>query len=88
MNVLEGASRMQRAGRAMVIIALSAFTLCAIFAAIYAFLPAYFHVSEVFGIVLPLLIAVLWICATTVALGGILWIGGWILEGFFHHHPL
>lgn len=85
MNIQEGASRMQRAGRAMVIIALSAFTLCAVLAAVFAFLPSYLHVSEIFGIVLPLLIAVLWICATASALGGILWIGGWILEGFFHH---
>lgn len=85
MNIQEGASRMQRAGRAMVIIALSAFAVCAVIAAIYAFLPTYFHVSEVFGIVIPLLIAVLWICATASALGAILWIGGWILEGFFHH---
>ncbi|MFP5237924.1 MAG: hypothetical protein ACLGSD_18665 [Acidobacteriota bacterium] len=85
MNIHEGASRMQRAGRAMVIIALSAFVLCAVLAAVYAFLPSYLHVSEIFGIVLPLLIAVLWICATASALGAILWIGGWILEGFFHH---
>lgn len=87
MNVQEGASRMQRAGRAMVILALSAFALCAVLSAVYAFLPAYVHVSEILGIVLPLLIAVLWICATAIGLGAILWIGGWILEGFFHHHP-
>lgn len=87
MNILEGASRMQRAGRALVIIALSAFALCAILSVVYAFLPAYLHVSEIFGIVLPMLIAVLWICAVAIALGAILWVGGWILEGFFHHHP-
>src|SRR5260370_1034327 len=59
MNVIEGAKRMQRAGRALVIIALSAFALCAIGAAVYAFLPSYLHVSEVFTIVLPLLVTVI-----------------------------
>jgi hypothetical protein len=73
MNVIEGAKRMQRAGRALVIVALSAFTFCAVAACVYAFLPSYLHVSEVFRIVLPL------------PVGGILWIGGWILEGFVHH---
>jgi hypothetical protein len=85
MNVVEGAKRMQRAGRALVIIALSAFALCAIAAAVYAFLPAYLHVSEVFRIVLPLLVTVIWFCSVAIAVGGILWIGGWILEGFVHH---
>ena len=85
MNVIEGAKRMQRAGRAIVIITLSVFALCAIAAAVYAFLPAYLHVSEVFTIVLPLLATVVWFCAVGIAVGGILWAGGWILEGFFHH---
>jgi hypothetical protein len=84
-NVIEGAKRMQRAGRAMVIIALSVFALCAIAAAVYAFLPAYLHVSEVFTIVLPIVVTVAWFCAVAIAVGGILWVGGWILEGFFHH---
>jgi len=85
MNIMEGAKRMQRAGRAIVIIALSVFALCAISAGVYAFLPAYLHVSEVFTIVLPILVTVVWFCAVTIAVGGILWVGGWILEGFFHH---
>jgi hypothetical protein len=84
MNVIEGAKRMQRAGRALVIIALSAFALCVIGALVYAFLPSYLHVSEVFRIVLPLLVTVVWFCAVGIAVGGILWIGGWILEGFVH----
>jgi len=52
---------------------------------VYAFLPAYLHVSEVFRIVLPLLVTVIWFCSVAIAVGGILWIGGWILEGFVHH---
>lgn len=84
-NICEGAARMQRAGRAMVILALSAFVLCAVAAAVYAFLPSYLHVSEVFGVVLPLLVTVAWICSVALLLGGILWVAGWVLEGFFHH---
>lgn len=84
MNILEGASRMQRAGRAMVIIALSAFALCAIGAGVYAFLPSYFHVTEVFSIVLPMLLTVVWVCAVVIALGTVLWVAGWILDGFHH----
>jgi hypothetical protein len=85
MNIDEGARRMQRAGRAMVILALSVFALCAIFAGIYAFLPSYLHVTEVFSIVLPMLLIVLWICGTAIAVGIVLWVAGWILEGFAHH---
>jgi hypothetical protein len=85
MNVIEGAKRMQRAGRALVIIALSAFALCAIGAGVYAFLPSSLHVSEVITVVLPLLITAIWFCSVAIAVGGILWIGGWILEGFVHH---
>lgn len=86
MNIAEGAARMQRAGRAMVILALCAFALCAIAAGIYAFLPSYLHVTEVFSIVLPLLLTVIWICAMAIALGTVLWVAGWILEGFHHTH--
>ncbi len=82
MNMKEGARRMQRAGRAMVIIALSAFALCAIGAGVYAFLPSYFHATEVIGIVLPILLTVVWICATATGLGTILWVAGWVLDGF------
>lgn len=85
MNVIEGAKRMQRAGRAIVIIALSVFVLCGIAAGASAFFPTYLHVSAVFTIVLPLLATAIWLCAVAFAVGGILWAGGWILEGFFHH---
>ena len=86
MNVIEGAKRMQRAGRALLIIALSVFAFCAIAACVYAFLPSYLHISEVFRVVLPLLVTVIWFCSVGIAVGGILWIGGWILEGFVHHN--
>lgn len=82
MNIKEGARRMQRSGRAMVIIALSVFALCAIAAGVYAFLPSYLHVTEVIGVVLPMLLTVIWICATATGLGMILWVAGWILDGF------
>lgn len=82
MNMKEGARRMQRAGRAMFIIALSAFAVCAIAAGVYAFLPPYLHATEVIGIVLPILLTVVWICATATGLGTILWVAGWVLDGF------
>ena len=86
MNIVEGARRMHRAGRAMVILSLSVFTLCAIAAGIYAFMPSYLHVSEVFNIVLPILLTAIWMCAGAGALGTVLWLTGWILEGFHHTH--
>ncbi|HUY93700.1 MAG TPA: hypothetical protein VMU71_00330 [Terracidiphilus sp.] len=82
MNIREGARRMQRSGRAMVILALSAFALGAIAAVVYAFLPSYMHVIEVFGIVLPLLLTVIWVCAVAIGAGTLLWVAGWILDGF------
>ncbi len=85
MNIMEGAKRMQRAGRAIVILGLSVFVLCALASAVIAFLPMYLHVSAFFTIFLPILISVVWFCAVAIAVGGILWVGGWILEGFFHH---
>ncbi len=75
---------MRRAGRALVIIALGAFTLCAVAAGVYAFLPSYLHVTEVVSVVAPLLFTVIWICSMAIALGAVLWIAGWILEGFAH----
>ena len=86
MNIVEGAKRMQRAGRAMAIVALSAFVLCAIAAAVYAFLPSSMHVSEVFGMVMPLMVSAVWLCSIAIVVGAILWIAGWILEGFLHHN--
>ena len=71
-----------RAGRAMVIASLAVFALCAIAAAVYAFLPSNLHVTEVFGVVLPVLLTVIWICASAGAIGTILWLTGWILDGF------
>jgi hypothetical protein len=82
MNIKEGARRMQRAGRAMVILALCAFALCAVAAGVYSFLPSYLHVIEVFGVVLPLLLTVIWICAVAIGVGTVLWVAGWILDGF------
>jgi hypothetical protein len=82
MNLTEGANRMQRAGRTMVTIALCAFTLCALLSAIYAFLPSSAHSAVFFGVVSPLIFTVIWISAMTIAVGTVLWIAGWILEGF------
>lgn len=84
MDISEGALRMQKAGRAMLVVALSAFAFCAVAAAIYAFLPASLHVTEVFSIVVPLMVMVVWICSVAILVGGVLWAAGWILEGFFH----
>jgi hypothetical protein len=88
MNIMEGAKRMQRAGRAIVIIALSVFVLCALIALVSSFLPMYLHVDAFFTIFLPLVITAVSFCAVAIVVGGVLWVGGWILEGFFHHtHP-
>jgi polyferredoxin len=86
MNVTEGAIRMQRAGRAMVIIALAAFVLSAVLSGIYAFLPSSFHIAEMFGVLLPAVFTVLWMSAMAIAAGSVLWIAGWILEGFAKSH--
>ena len=85
MNIIEGASRMQRAGRALVILALSAFTLCALGAGICALLPSLLHVREILGVLIPLVFGAVWLCTIALLLGAVLWIAGWILEGFFHH---
>lgn len=82
MNVSEGAVRMQRAGRSMVLIGLCAFVICACLSAFIAFLPASLHVAAVFGFISPILFSVLWIAAMAMAAGAVLWIAGWILEGF------
>lgn len=86
MNILEGASRMQRSGRALVIVSLAAFALCAVAAGLYAFLPTSLHVTELLSMLVPLMFAVVWFCAVAILLGAVLWIGGWILEGFFHRN--
>ncbi len=85
MNLIEGSKRMQQSGRAMVIIALAAFTLCVLCSGIFAFLPSEFHVDEVLRIVLPVLLLLVGVCGALLALGALLWIAGWIVEGFAHH---
>ena len=82
MNLTEGANRMQRAGRKMVMVSLCAFTVCALLSAIYAFLPSSMHGAVFFGVVSPLIFTIIWISAMTMAVGTVLWIAGWILEGF------
>ena len=81
-NVTEGARRMQRAGRAIVIITLTAFTLCACVAALYTFLPSSFQITSVISVVLPMLFTVMWVSVMALGLSVVLWMGGWILEGF------
>lgn len=82
MNVSEGAIRMQHAGRMMVFVGLIAFGVCAFFSVVFAFLPPSLHVSAVFGVISPVVFTVLWISAMAMAAGAVLWIAGWILEGF------
>lgn len=82
MNLTEGAIRMQRVGRAMVIIALGAFALCVCLAVIYAFLPSFVHAATFFAVLSPVVFTLIWISAMAMAAGAVLWIAGWILEGF------
>ena len=73
MNVHEGARRMQRAGRWMVLIPVSALLLLVLVTVGIAT----FHSGTIFpwGILIPA-------CIPLVMLGAILWIAGWIVDGF------
>jgi hypothetical protein len=74
MNVIEGTKRMQRAGRWMVIIALGLCVLMLCWTAISFLLPSYVH-----GYGVSDLILLLFFVAVP---GAVLWLAGWILEGF------
>jgi hypothetical protein len=74
MNVLEGSRRMQRLGRVGVLFACVVVTLTVLIAVVGYFMGHWFEINA-----LPL-VALL---AVYPALGGgILWMAGWIVEGF------
>jgi hypothetical protein len=76
MNVAEGARRMQFAGRWMVSIALVGSILFVVLTLAFAYLPAS---QSVHGIALLEFIPLFVPIAGT---GAILWLAGWIVEGF------
>jgi cadmium resistance protein CadD (predicted permease) len=76
MNVAEGARRMQFAGRWMVFFALIAAGLFLIMTLIVAYLPSgsFIHGIALLGFI-PLSVPI-------ATVGAILWLAGWIVEGF------
>jgi hypothetical protein len=79
MNLIEGAQRMQRAGRWIVYIAVGLCVLLLGMSAVSTLIPNPMH-----GLGLMDLTFVLIFLA---APGGVLWLGGWILEGFAKKTP-
>jgi hypothetical protein len=72
MNVAEGARRMRRAGQWLVIVPLAVLALLICVAAVWALIRP--DLRSPFGLVpifIPLVIP-----------GGVLWLAGWIVEGF------
>jgi len=76
MNVAEGARRMQYAGRWMVFIPLTASILFLGLTAVLVYLPAGEHLHG-FALLefIPLFLPI-------AAVGALLWLAGWIVEGF------
>lgn len=81
MNLIEGSKRMHHAGRILVPIALG---LIAVFIAfmIFVYQSNYFVIRDILRLFLPLFI---WLCGIALTSGALLWIAGWILEGFIQH---
>jgi hypothetical protein len=74
MNVAEGASRMKRAGRWMILIALAACVFLLFLTALSFLLPQYLPRYGTSDMILLLLFIAF--------PGAFLWLAGWILEGF------
>jgi len=79
MNLLEGAARMKRAGQWIVYIAVGLCVLMLGMSAISALLPNPMHGLGIFDLTFVLVFLA--------APGGVLWLGGWILEGFAKKTP-
>jgi hypothetical protein len=80
MNVSEGARRMRFAGQRLVLFALTALGTMVVFMLLLALLPSgHFSGIAVFEFV-PL-------CLPIAALGALLWLAGWIVEGFGKKEP-
>jgi hypothetical protein len=77
MNVIEGAGRMQRAGRWMVLISMSVFVLFVCLSEVFVYLRIGEYLNG-FGM-FHLLLSLLFLIAVP---GAVLWLAGWILEGF------
>jgi len=79
MNLMEGAARMKRAGQWIVYISVGLCVLMLGMSAISAFLPNPMHGLGVFDLTFVLVFLA--------APGAVLWLGGWILEGFAKKTP-
>ncbi len=83
MNLIEGSKRMQRAGRTLFPISLSILVVFVALSA-FAYQSNYFVIRGILNLLSPLFI---WLCGITLISGAMLWIAGWILEGFAEQAP-
>ena len=83
MNIAEGAKRMQRAGRVIAFYPLSVGVVAAGLLALAFVLALSFPDTARFEQpAAPFLLLLTLVCGTIAAFGGVLWVAGWIIEGF------
>ncbi len=87
MNVLEGSRRMQKSGRRITIYAGIAFVVLLILFEAWVWFRDSLPVDAVEQGVVHFIFAVIPVDVIALLIGGVLWLAGWIMEGFNKNHP-
>jgi hypothetical protein len=82
MNLIEGSKRMRSAGRIVLLASLSFVTLTILLTVIPALVPQYIQIGGYFHLLFAFPGLFLNLCVIALILGAVLWIAGWIVEGF------
>jgi uncharacterized membrane protein len=84
-NMAEGSDRMQRAGRTLVLIALGITALLMLIMLLNEILPHFVRDAMLLPPLVPFVFLAIYLGGFALVLGTVLWLAGWILEGFAQH---
>ena len=87
MNVLEGSRRMQKSGRRITIYSGIAFIVLLILFEAWVYFRDSLPGDAVAQGTVRVIFAVIPVDIIALLIGGVLWLAGWIMEGFNKNHP-
>jgi low temperature requirement protein LtrA len=87
MNIAEGSRRMRSAGRTFLLASLGTLTLSLLCLLIPVFVPQYIQAAGNVNFLTLFCGLSFYLCAIALVLGVVLWLAGWIVEGFAQPAP-
>lgn len=87
MNVREGLRRMQHAGRRITIVSVIALVLMVVLFEAWVYLRDVQHADAVMPFLVHVVFWVVPVAALGIVVGVILWVAGWIMDGFTKSNP-